>query len=129
MFFSLLALSGCKKEKSVTNNYTIGNLGHSTTGTGLTDWKGLERYLRNTVKYNCTVTFTNSTVEDNKADAKIFFDSQVNLINPDSVKTYIIKDSEYMVYGIAKTATVDGETRFVDILKSVKLTSSGIRQN
>lgn len=116
-----LLLGGCKREL-ITTQYSIGCQGYQYGSVHSTpeEWDNLQSYFSTHVDYNKLVTFESTSLAENDAKARAYFDEQIQKIEVDSVCS-LLHDQDYFDYGIA-THTAHGDYQMI---KAMRFNSSG----
>ena len=117
-----LIFTACK-DKTVTTQYTIGNLGYQSGSVGDSQWEELQTYFRANVEYNKLVEFEGKSLAENDAQARDLYQKQIEKID-DAYVCSLLQSTDYFIYGIA-TLTASGEYR---IIKAKKFTVGGTEE-
>ncbi|MCR4878574.1 MAG: hypothetical protein K5901_04600 [Bacteroidales bacterium] len=109
-----LVFTACK-DKKVTTQYTIGNLGYQSGSVQGSQWTELQDYFGKTVEYNKIVEFEGKSLAENDAQAREFCQKEIEKIDTAYVCSLLVS-SDFFIYGIA-TLNASGEYRIVKALK------------
>ena len=108
-----LLFVGCKK--TITTQYTIGCLGYQYGSVLVSDMEGLQSYFSSHVEYNKLITFESTSLAENDAKARQYFDEQIKKIDTAYVCS-LLNNSDYFDYGIA-TQTKHGEYQYIKVMR------------
>ncbi len=108
-----LLFVGCKK--TITTQYTIGCLGYQYGSVQVSDMEGLQSYFSSHVEYNKLITFESTSLAENDAKARQYFDEQIKKIDTAYVCS-LLNNSDYFDYGIA-TQTKHGEYQYIKVMR------------
>ena len=108
-----LLFVGCKK--TITTQYTIGCLGYLYGSVQVSDMEGLQSYFSSHVEYNKLITFESTSLAENDAKARQYFDEQIKKIDTAYVCS-LLNNSDYFDYGIA-TQTKHGEYQYIKVMR------------
>ena len=108
-----LLFVGCKK--IITTQYTIGCLNYQSSSAYGSEWDELISYFSTTVEYNKLVTFESTSLAENDAKAREFFDEQIQKIDTAYVCS-LLHSTEYYDYGIA-TQTKHGDFKYIKVMR------------
>ena len=108
-----LLFVGCKK--TITTQYTIGCLGYQYGSVQASDMEELQSYFSSHVEYNKLITFESTSLAENDAKARQYFDEQIKKIDTAYVCS-LLNNSDYFDYGIA-TQTKHGEYQYIKVMR------------
>ena len=108
-----LLFVGCKK--TITTQYTIGCLGYQYGSVQVSDMEGVQSYFSSHVEYNKLITFESTSLAENDAKARQYFDEQIKKIDTAYVCS-LLNNSDYFDYGIA-TQTKHGEYQYIKVMR------------
>ena len=117
-----LIFTACK-DKTVTTQYTIGNLGFQSGSVEGSQWEELQTYFQTNVEYNKVVEFEGKSLAENDAQARDLYQKQIEKID-DAYVCSLLQSTDYFIYGIA-TLTASGVYR---IIKAIKFSADGTEE-